>query len=121
MSSGNIAYAAYFSAFIESTVNEAVDYLSGKKDLTKDNLSQSANKVNYDTFYNGTEYFIGGGIANGLLPAKGMKSTLRASIIDLSRSPQRVSHQTLTQALCVLLERPFFKKIASLFNNEFVW
>ena len=65
---GSIAAASYASAAAESATNEAVSYLTGKKDFTADNLKDSALNIAVDTALNGSVYVITGRIANRLHP-----------------------------------------------------
>ncbi len=65
---GSIAAASYASAAAESATNEAVSYLTGKKNFTADNLKDSALNIAVDTALNGSVYVITGRIANRLHP-----------------------------------------------------
>ena len=63
ITTGNLAAASYSAAAVEATVNEAEDYLVGRKELTGSNVMASTKTVLQETAINGSVYALTGALA----------------------------------------------------------
>ncbi len=60
LSGGNTILASYGAAFVESSINEIVEYASHKKALSVESVKDSIGKVSFDTIKNGSLYLMAG-------------------------------------------------------------
>ena len=103
--------AALASAGTENVVNEALEYTTGKKQLTKDNIDDSLKKVTVGTFVGATGYYMTGRLAGEGIPVYNITSIALKTTPILTVGMMK---QTAVQAAYNLSALPYSTAI----NNE---
>lgn len=110
---GNTAAAAYSSAFAESTVNEAADYLLHKKKPSKKNIKKSIDKVANETMINGTLYLGTGKASEKIIPTgKKWIKPKKIKTCFTGKYARKVSKQSITQASITSVAKYRINKIS---------
>ena len=92
--------AAFSSSAAESLTNEVVDYISGDKEFTGDNILASSGHVLLDTAVNGVIYYGTGQIASRAIPTNnGWFQPKKVVSVLTGKYTKKVFLQTATQAL----------------------
>ena len=104
------AAAGYASAFVESTVEEIGQYQNGSKELTAENLSQSAGEVLVDTAINGTIYAVAGKAAGNVSSLNIIALSARSV---LKKDMALIVEESVVQALVYLFGKGAYYSLIS--------